>query len=245
MFFVIVNFFLAIIVDSYLSVKSMVETSLADRGFIADIYHLLLTQLMSIRRKWPAASHILKHLELVQSDSTTVGVETLLPVDDKLNRKNSRGYLLFYGRFDQLWPCAPEKRKSKSRLSISLNKPPENFAGGGVDMALVQSLNDSVSSLHEQIGHIHEIIMEQGEQGHPQSPEVQLICSAPVPAILNATTIRPDSISRYPIVRPQQIQHGGGKDRGRNPPESSPDVSPNVFSNCCSCNAVDRGLQAL
>merc|ERR1719159_1256466 len=61
-FFTLLNFFLAIVVDAFVDVKSANESLKATNGFFLDVYYCLEALLQSIHYRMPAQAKLVKYL---------------------------------------------------------------------------------------------------------------------------------------------------------------------------------------
>eukprot|EP00392_Amoebophrya_sp_AT5.2_P012938 g13045.t1 len=61
-FFILLNFLLAIIVDSYASVKEMVNVSVVECNILTDMLALILYPILRLVKKWPDRGHLIRKL---------------------------------------------------------------------------------------------------------------------------------------------------------------------------------------
>jgi hypothetical protein len=98
-FFFMLNFVLAIIVDSYGTVMATINESVVAQDMVSDLVAAIRTKYMSMRYGWPKRKNMLKHIE-------TVGATFLNPPElEELGFRNDEAmnaFFKFYSRFEAL-----------------------------------------------------------------------------------------------------------------------------------------------
>jgi hypothetical protein len=89
MFFTLLNFFLAIIIDAFAEVKSDIELVwLTEQSFPMDVYSIIKTQSTSVIQRWPPKKALIKALQAkVEPDTGKKGWLDGLPTPDPEEKK--------------------------------------------------------------------------------------------------------------------------------------------------------------
>eukprot|EP00933_Yihiella_yeosuensis_P030851 TRINITY_DN24408_c0_g1_i1.p1 TRINITY_DN24408_c0_g1~~TRINITY_DN24408_c0_g1_i1.p1 ORF type:complete len:314 (+),score=60.60 TRINITY_DN24408_c0_g1_i1:492-1433(+) len=122
MFFLVVNFLLAIIVDSYMHVKEDVSANEGEQEFFADLWAGFITNLKRCVHRWPDASEILQKLTVANAKHT-IDEDFLRTAFPKWNRTSRKAWLRFYGRFEHLKYIDNKKKKKEPEAEISKSRP--------------------------------------------------------------------------------------------------------------------------
>lgn len=120
MYFFVVNFLLAIIVESYLEVKREVEKSEVEQGFFTDVKDMALLIFMRARYRFPDATAIERVLA-TQKGKLTIGIESI--AIDGWSRAGRRAFLKYYLRYACLVPEVSAKRRFNKSSYSDLTKP--------------------------------------------------------------------------------------------------------------------------
>ncbi|KAF4647504.1 hypothetical protein FOL47_004512, partial [Perkinsus chesapeaki] len=69
MFFMVLNFFLAIVVDSFESTKQEIEEYKVEGSLFSDVWHLMVQFVMRQMRRWPSRALFVEKLSLYREDA--------------------------------------------------------------------------------------------------------------------------------------------------------------------------------
>jgi hypothetical protein len=115
-FFFMLNFVLAIIVDSYGTVMNTINDSVVAQDMVSDLVAAIRTKYMSMRYGWPKRKNMLKHIE-------TVGATFLNPSElEELGFRNDEAmnaFFKFYSRFEALL-IAPKDEHTSDEVNFGL-----------------------------------------------------------------------------------------------------------------------------
>jgi len=117
-FFVLLNFFLAIVVDAYAATKEAVVDSVVEKTLISDLYDVLTYPLFARKHGWPGRS-VLCHFLFRENDDGTKWIDTdgdwTISTEELVNtglfrpkgsvkeqRASAKSFLLYYGRMEPL-----------------------------------------------------------------------------------------------------------------------------------------------
>eukprot|EP00930_Biecheleria_cincta_P025362 TRINITY_DN18068_c1_g1_i1.p1 TRINITY_DN18068_c1_g1~~TRINITY_DN18068_c1_g1_i1.p1 ORF type:complete len:832 (-),score=112.47 TRINITY_DN18068_c1_g1_i1:560-3016(-) len=119
MYFFVVNFLLAIIVEAYLEVKKEVQVSEVEQGFFTDVKDMLILMYMRARYGFPNATAI-ERLLAAQKGKLTVGVESIALKG--WSRTSRQAFLKYYRRYLCLIPEDNTKRDLRRKTYRSWSK---------------------------------------------------------------------------------------------------------------------------
>eukprot|EP00919_Chromeraceae_sp_WS-2016_P038579 GHVR01092136.1.p1 GENE.GHVR01092136.1~~GHVR01092136.1.p1 ORF type:complete len:1256 (-),score=260.69 GHVR01092136.1:98-3418(-) len=96
-FFILLNFFLAIIIDAYSEVKGKVEESEVENSLAYDIYVNIYFSFLSCRKRWPNGirERVLRAI-MSQNDSKYITKRDLIDVSDCFNSKNINNKIFLF-----------------------------------------------------------------------------------------------------------------------------------------------------
>ncbi|CAE8607685.1 unnamed protein product, partial [Polarella glacialis] len=107
MYVFVMNFLLAIIVESYLAVKQKVDESDAEQGLMTDVASMLRVEFLRLRHGWPSVPRLLACL-YSQRGKNTVGVESLASAG-RWSRESRLAFQKHYRSHPFIVPTPPKK----------------------------------------------------------------------------------------------------------------------------------------
>mmetsp|Transcript_19642 Transcript_19642/g.45756 ORF Transcript_19642/g.45756 Transcript_19642/m.45756 type:complete len:913 (+) Transcript_19642:146-2884(+) len=113
-FFTLLNFFLAIIVDAFADVKSSNEALTTVHGFITDLISLFWTISVSYKRRWPANRALLEFFQGMQGEGPPSKLEVL--INGPPAKDDSRGQNTCLP--EDLMQAFPEAFTSRKRVAV-------------------------------------------------------------------------------------------------------------------------------
>jgi len=144
-FFLMLNFLLAIIVESYMRVKAEIERQETEQNLMADAGASLVVMAKRLLHRWPSTFRIIARLE-EQSSKFSVGIENLDMPDGSWSRESRVHFYRHYQRYDFLakkplperitsFDCAVDDLEK--RIALLVHAPAPTAMERTIHMAMV------------------------------------------------------------------------------------------------------------
>lgn len=125
-FFLMLNFLLAIIVEAYLAVKTATEELQVEEAFYSDIAHVWGTFKQEKLRRWPPLASILKAVQDMKS--FTVGFRQLQYAFPKWENKSIESFIKHFLVYECIAPLSHEERQAAEDGKSAANEVESRMA---------------------------------------------------------------------------------------------------------------------